>query len=97
MLLSFDETSKMISGEKLLHIAETESLIKELPKGNWVGAQLSISCQKTPPKFQTNCFLYGGLEGKDIKIFFEPITFEEVACQLVNQILVHVTYRNFYK
>ena len=39
MLLSFEETSKIISDSngKLLHIAGTESLIKKLPKGNWIG------------------------------------------------------------
>jgi hypothetical protein len=37
MLISFDETAKMISSGKLLHIAGTESLLKKLPKGNWIG------------------------------------------------------------
>jgi hypothetical protein len=37
MLFSFDETAKMISSGKLLHIAGTESLLKKLPKGNWIG------------------------------------------------------------
>lgn len=37
MLLPFDETAKIISSGKLLHIAGTEKLIKKLPKGNWIG------------------------------------------------------------
>lgn len=37
MLLSYDETSKLISEGRLLHIAGTEELIKKLPKGNWIG------------------------------------------------------------
>ena len=37
MLISFEETSKMISDGKLLHIAGTENLLKKLPKGNWIG------------------------------------------------------------
>ena len=44
--------------------------------------------------FACNCilnFLYGELEGKDINAFFGPITFGEVAFQLVNQTLVYVT------
>jgi hypothetical protein len=44
--------------------------------------------------FSCNCilnFLYGELEGKDIKAFFGPITFGEIAYQLVNQTLVYVT------
>ena len=46
------------------------------------------------PAFVCNCilnFLYGGLEGKVIKSFCGPITFGEIAYQLVNQTLVYVT------
>jgi len=44
--------------------------------------------------FSCNCilnFLYGGLEGKRTKGFTGPITFGEIAYQLVNQTLVYVT------
>ncbi|MCL2282396.1 MAG: hypothetical protein FWC26_03670 [Fibromonadales bacterium] len=44
--------------------------------------------------FACNCilnFLYGGLEGKQIDAFAGPITFGEIAYQLVNQTLVYVT------
>ena len=44
--------------------------------------------------FSCNCilnFLYGELEGKNIKAFAGPITFGEIAYQLVNQTLVYVT------
>ncbi len=44
--------------------------------------------------FSCNCilnFLYGGLEGKKLDTFFGPITFGEIAYQLVNQTLVYVT------
>ena len=44
--------------------------------------------------FSCNCilnFLYGGLEGKKIEAFAGPITFGEIAYQLVNQTLVYVT------
>ncbi|MCL2219352.1 MAG: hypothetical protein FWC23_03920 [Chitinispirillia bacterium] len=37
MLMTFDEVSKKISGGELLHIAGTETLLKQLPKGNWIG------------------------------------------------------------
>ncbi|MCL2254153.1 MAG: hypothetical protein FWC09_06880 [Lachnospiraceae bacterium] len=46
--------------------------------------------------FSCNCilnFLYGGLEGKKIGIFSGPITFGEIAYQLVNQTLVYVTVK----
>lgn len=44
--------------------------------------------------FSCNCilnFLYGELEGKKIEAFAGPITFGEIAYQLVNQTLVYVT------
>jgi hypothetical protein len=44
--------------------------------------------------FSCNCilnFLYGGLEGKSTGIFTGPITFGEIAYQLVNQTLVYVS------
>jgi len=37
MLLTFDEVSKKIAAGTTLHIAATESLLKKLPTGNWVG------------------------------------------------------------
>ena len=37
MLFKFDEVSKMIEAGKLLHIAGTESLLRKLPKGKWIG------------------------------------------------------------
>jgi hypothetical protein len=48
----------------------------------------------TAAVFSCNCilnFLYGGLEGKNIKGFAGPVTFGEIAYQLVNQTLVYVT------
>ena len=44
--------------------------------------------------FSCNCvlnFLFGELEGKKIDAFFGPITFGEIAYQLVNQTLVYVS------
>jgi hypothetical protein len=37
MLLDFEKTSALIGEGKLLHIAGTESLLRSLPKGNWIG------------------------------------------------------------
>jgi hypothetical protein len=37
MLLDFERTSALIAEGKLLHIAATESLLRKLPKGNWIG------------------------------------------------------------
>ena len=55
-------------------------------------SQLS-SFKNTEAMFSCNCilnFLYGELEGKTIETFFGPITFGEIAYQLVNQTLVYV-------
>jgi hypothetical protein len=46
--------------------------------------------------FACNCilnFLYGELEGKKLETFSGPITFGEIANQLVNQTLVYVTVK----
>jgi hypothetical protein len=43
--------------------------------------------------FSCNCilnFLYGELEGKDLGAFYGPITFGEIAYQLLNQTLVYL-------
>jgi len=37
MLITFEETSKLITDGKILHIAATEELLKKLPKGKWIG------------------------------------------------------------
>jgi len=37
MLITFEETSKLITDGKLLHIAGTGELLKKLPKGKWIG------------------------------------------------------------
>ena len=37
MLMSFESTSRLINEGKLLHIAGTESLLKKLPMGKWIG------------------------------------------------------------
>jgi hypothetical protein len=47
--------------------------------------------------FSCNCilnFLYGELEDKQIGKFAGPITFGEIAYQLVNQTLVYITVSN---
>jgi hypothetical protein len=37
MLVTFQEASNLIESGKLIHIAGTETLLKKLPKGKWVG------------------------------------------------------------
>lgn len=52
------------------------------------------SNRKAEPVFSCNCilnYLYGGLEGKSTAPFMGPVTFGEVAYQLVNQTLVYIT------
>jgi hypothetical protein len=53
-----------------------------------------ISDMNAKTEFSCNCilnFLYGELEGKKIENFHGPITFGEIAYQLVNQTLVYVS------
>lgn len=52
---------------------------------------------KVKPLFACNCilnFLYGELEGKKLGGFYGPITFGEIAWQLVNQTLVYISLEN---
>lgn len=63
MLLSFDETSNMISSGKLLHIAGTEQLLRKLPKGNWIGGSTEYFMTEdggkvTSEKFYVTSFAY---------------------------------------
>lgn len=37
MLLTIDETVKLIEEGKLLHLAGSENLLRQLPRGNWIG------------------------------------------------------------
>ncbi|MDR3288248.1 MAG: hypothetical protein LBT22_02335 [Peptococcaceae bacterium] len=49
--------------------------------------------ENTDAEFACNCilnFLYGGLEGKKIGGFYGPVTFGEIAWQLLNQTLVYL-------
>lgn len=49
------------------------------------------------PLFSCNCilnYLYGELEGKRIPVYFGPITFGEIAYQLLNQTLVYLEIVN---
>ncbi|MDR3305744.1 MAG: hypothetical protein LBS85_06980 [Clostridiales Family XIII bacterium] len=46
--------------------------------------------------FACNCilnFLYGGLEGKDLGSLYGPVTFGEIAWQVINQTLVYLRVR----
>jgi len=47
MLMSPQETSKLIESGKVLHIAGNEDLLKKLPKGNWVGGSTEYFVAKT--------------------------------------------------
>jgi hypothetical protein len=67
-----------------------------LPVADYEGefaAQIK-KCVGAKPVFSCNCilnYLYGALEGKRTAPFFGPVTFGEVAYQLVNQTLVYVS------
>ena len=63
------------------------------PVPDYVAAFQSIVPKEATPVFACNCilnFLYSELEGKVIENMYGPITFGEVAYQLVNQTLVYL-------
>lgn len=65
MLITFDETVVLIEAGKILHIAADDSLLKKLPKGNWIGG--------TTPYFISED---GGIATKE-KLFVNEITYAE--------------------
>ena len=46
MLLTFEAASEYIKSGKLLHIACTESMLRKLPKGNWIGGSTEYFISK---------------------------------------------------
>lgn len=63
MFITLDETKKMIEEGRILHIAAEENLLRQLPKGNWIGG--------TTPYFITG---EGGTLRKD-KLLVDEIDF----------------------
>ena len=71
--LSFDRTLRKIRDGKLLHIAGTESLLKKLPKGNWIGGS-------------TEYFLTeGGGVISDEKLFVTEFAYEKFLIKSYNK------------
>lgn len=62
MFITLEETKKLIEEGKTLHIAADESLLEQLPKGNWIAG--------TTPYFITD---KGGITCKE-KLFVDEIT-----------------------
>ena len=65
MLITLNEAIKLINSGKTLHIAGDDSLLKQLPKGNWIGG--------TTPYFITKD---GGVHTKE-KLFVYEIDYAE--------------------
>jgi hypothetical protein len=72
----------------------TEYKIAE-PVADYISAFESAACSDgAPPAFSCNCilnYLYANLEGKSTGTITGPITFGEVAHQLLNQTLVRLS------
>jgi hypothetical protein len=67
MLLSFEETSKLITDGKIIHIAGTEALLKKLPKGNWIGGSTEYFMAKDGGKVSGDLlFVTDFPEGKSV-------------------------------
>lgn len=65
MLITLEETVRLINEGKILHIAADDTLLKKLPKGNWIGG--------TTPYFMSD---EGGVLTKD-RLFVNEIDFAE--------------------
>jgi len=63
------------------------------PVGDYVDAFRKVLPRDVSPVFSCNCilnFLYSELEGKSVEKMYGPITFGEIAYQLLNQTLVYL-------
>jgi hypothetical protein len=63
------------------------------PVGDYVDAFKKVLPRDVYPVFSCNCilnFLYSELEGKSVEKMYGPITFGEIAYQLLNQTLVYL-------
>jgi len=80
MLISFQETAKLIEAGKVLHIAGTEALIKKLPKGKWVGGSTEYFMAKDGGKISNELLFVTEFpyEGFSIKTY-SPAEIENVA------------------
>jgi hypothetical protein len=58
MLISFDETVKLIAEGDPLHIAGSESLLRQLPQGKWVGGSTEYFMSKKSGGIITNELLH---------------------------------------
>ena len=68
MLISFEETSKLIEAGKLLHIAGTEALLKKLPRGRWIGGSTEYFMTKDGGKVSGNLLFVTEFSYKDFII-----------------------------
>jgi len=68
MYLNLEETSKLISSGKLLHIAGTEALLKKLPKGKWIGGSTEYFMSKDGGKVSGEHFSVTELSYNDFSI-----------------------------
>lgn len=75
MLFTFDETSKLISEGKLLHIAGAETLLKKLPKGNWIGGSTEYFMTKDGGKVTDNMLFVDIFPYADFNI----ISYDEIS------------------
>jgi len=68
------------------------------PVGDYAGAfEKAIAVEEDEPAFACNCilnYLYGKLEGKTTRNITGPITFGEIAHQLLNQTMVQLYLRD---
>ncbi|GHU55862.1 hypothetical protein AGMMS49975_18270 [Clostridia bacterium] len=68
MLITFDETVKLIQEGKLLHLAGCEDLIRKLPKGNWVAGSAEQYMTAEGGKTSSDRIFANVLQYEDFKV-----------------------------
>ena len=58
MLITLEETVKLINEGKILHIAADDQLLAQLPKGNWIGGTNRILSAVTAVFLRRICCMW---------------------------------------
>ncbi|MDR2546270.1 MAG: hypothetical protein LBC96_02005 [Lachnospiraceae bacterium] len=68
MLITYDEATKLIRSGKLLHLAGSESLLKKLPCGNWIGGSTEYFLVEDGYEVAANLVFITELKYKDFTV-----------------------------
>jgi hypothetical protein len=80
MLLTFEETAKLIKEGKTLHLAGNATLLQKLPKGNWIGGSTEYFMEKGGGKITDNLVFVDVLPYTDFRVaVYTETTLADVA------------------